>query len=236
MKHISKYFFSIFLTMCFLNAFSQEKKQDSLQAKTERYGLRFGVDLYKIGKSIADKNYKGIEIAADYRIAKKYFLAAEIGTESKTDQDKLLDFGTNGSYLKAGFDFNAHENWLDLENMIYFGLRYSASTFSQKINSYTIYNQDHYFDAAPAILANQKFNGLSAQWIEIVFGLKTRVVNNFFVGFSLRTNMLISNSKPENFDNLYIPGFNSTYDGNFGVGFNYTVSYLVPFYKKRTQK
>ncbi len=222
--------------MCFLNAFSQEKKQDSLQAKTERYGLRFGVDLYKIGKSIADKNYKGIEIAADYRIAKKYFLAAEIGTESKTDQDKLLDFGTNGSYLKAGFDFNAHENWLDLENMIYFGLRYSASTFSQKINSYTIYNQDHYFDAAPAILANQKFNGLSAQWIEIVFGLKTRVVNNFFVGFSLRTNMLISNSKPENFDNLYIPGFNSTYDGNFGVGFNYTVSYLVPFYKKRTQK
>lgn len=236
MKHTSKYFFSIVLIMCCLNTFSQEKKQDSLQAKTERYGLRFGIDLYKIGKSIADKNYKGIEIVGDYRIAKKYFLAAEIGTESKTDQDKLLNFSTNGTYLKAGFDYNAHENWLDLENMIYFGVRYSASTFSQKINSYTVYNQDHYFDAAPPIMANQKFDGLTAQWLEVVFGLKTRVINNIFVGFSLRTNMLIVNTKPDNFDNLYIPGFNSTYDGNFGVGFNYTVSYLFPFYKKITQK
>ena len=33
---------------------------------------------------------------------------------------------------------------------------------------------------------------------------------------------------------LYIPGFNRTYDGSFGVGFNYTVSYFIPIYKKKT--
>jgi hypothetical protein len=32
---------------------------------------------------------------------------------------------------------------------------------------------------------------------------------------------------------LYIPGFNRTYDGDFGVGFNYTVSYFIPLYKKK---
>ena len=45
--------------------------------------------------------------------------------------------------------------------------------------------------------------------------------------------MLISNKQPDNFENLYIPGFNRTYNGNFGVGFNYSVSYLIPIYKKK---
>jgi hypothetical protein len=53
------------------------------------------------------------------------------------------------------------------------------------------------------------------------------------MGFSLRLNQLVTNKKPNNFDNLYIPGFNKTYDGTFGVGFNYTVSYFIPIYKKK---
>ena len=53
------------------------------------------------------------------------------------------------------------------------------------------------------------------------------------MGFSFRMNNLISNKKPDTFDNLYIPGFNRTYNGNFGAGFNYTVSYFIPIYKKK---
>jgi hypothetical protein len=45
-------------------------------------------------------------------------------------------------------------------------------------------------------------------------------------------NRLVSN-KSRNFDNLYIPGFNRTYDGDFGVGLNYTVSYFIPIFKKK---
>jgi hypothetical protein len=46
-------------------------------------------------------------------------------------------------------------------------------------------------------------------------------------------NMLLFDKKPgDNFENLYIPGFNRTYAGNFGAGFNYTVTYFVPLYKK----
>ena len=59
------------------------------------------------------------------------------------------------------------------------------------------------------------------------------------MGFSARLNYLVSNKKPDNFDNLYIPGFNRTYAGKFGVGFNYTISYFIPFYKitgKQTAK
>ncbi|MGO4905209.1 DUF6048 family protein [Flavobacterium sp. W20_MBD1_R3] len=211
------------------------KNNDSIFAKTDRYGIRVGVDLFKLTRALYDKNYKGIEFVADYRLTKKYFLAAEIGNENKTTDDDRVNFTTKGSYIKAGFDYNAYENWLDMENIISIGMRYGFSTFNQELNSYRIYNANPYFGEVPQITSGKKFNGLSASWIEVVAGIKAKVFDNVFVGFSLRLNRLVTNKEPENFSNLYIPGFNRTYDGDFGVGFNYTVTYFVPIYKKKVK-
>ena len=189
----------------------------------------------KLTRALYDKNYKGIEFVGDYRFTKKYFLAAELGNENKTTDDDRLNFTTKGSYIKAGFDYNAYENWLDMENVISIGMRYGFSTFNQELNSYRIYNANPYFGEVPVIASGKKFDGLSASWIEVVAGIKAKVFDNVFVGFSLRLNRLVTNKEPESFSNLYIPGFNRTYDGSFGVGFNYTVTYFVPFYKKKVE-
>lgn len=235
MKHISKFIFSIILILCPLLIQAQEKKKDSVIVlpKIERYGVRFGADLFKLTRSFYDSDYKGIELVGDYRLTKKYYFAAEIGNENKTTDEDQINFTTKGSYIKFGFDYNVHENWLDLENMIYVGLRYGISSFSQEINNYSIYNPNAYFDELPPTASGAKFDGLSAQWVEVVAGIKTKVFDNVFVGFSFRMNRLMSNQRPGGFDNLYIPGFNRTYDGNFGIGFNYTVSYFLPIYKKK---
>jgi hypothetical protein len=209
------------------------KKTDTIPVKKDRYGLRVGIDLFKLTRAFYDKDYKGLELAGDFRLNKKYYLAAELGNENKTTDDDRLNFTTKGSYLKVGFDYNAYENWLDMENIISVGMRYGASTFSQELNNYKIYNANPYFGQIPAVATSQKFNGLTASWVEVVAGVKAKVFDNVFMGFSLRLNTLITNKKPDNFDNLYIPGFNRTYDGNFGVGFNYTVSYFIPLYKKK---
>ena len=203
--------------------------------KKERYGLRVGVDLYKLSRSFYDANYTGIEFVGDYRISKKHFLAAEIGAVSKTTIDTRLTFVTKGQYLKAGFDYNVYENWLDMENIISLGMRGGFSNFNQELVSYKIYNSSHYFDQIPDIVSGQKYSRLYAGWIEIVAGMKAKLFNNVFAGFNLSINTLVSNKKPDNFDNLYIPGFNRTYNGNFGVGFNYSISYFIPLYKKNVE-
>lgn len=214
---------------------TEPKNNDSIPIKTDRYGIRVGVDLFKLTRALYDQNYKGIEFVADYRLTKKYFLAAEIGNENKTTADDRVNFTTKGSYIKAGFDYNAYENWLDMENVISIGMRYGFSTFNQELNSYRIYNANPYFGEVPEIVSGKKFSGLSASWIEVVAGIKAKVFDNVFMGFSLRLNRLVTNKEPENFSNLYIPGFNRTYDGSFGVGFNYTVTYFVPIYKKKVK-
>ena len=245
MKHISKFTFSIALVLLSFLGNAQDTsvsekteqkatiKKDSIPVKKERYGLRLGVDLFKLTRSFYETDYRGLELVGDYRLTRRHYLAAEIGNENKTVDDDQVNFTTKGTYIKVGFDFNSFQNWGNMENIVSVGLRYGVSSFSQTLNSYQIYNPNPYFGESPVIIPteNNKFDGLSAQWIEVVAGMKAEVFNNVFVGFSFRLNRMISQKIPNNFDNLYIPGFNRTYNGAFGVGFNYTVSYFIPLYK-----
>lgn len=233
MTHISKYISSIFCLLLISSAFAQEKVQDSVvPKKVQRYGIRVGADISKLARSFYEKDYKGLELVGDYRLTKKIYLAAELGSESKKVLEDRLTFVTDGTYIKVGADYNGYENWLGMSNLIYIGGRYGASTFSQQLDSYIIYNANPYFGEEAEIISGEKFDGLTASWIEVVAGVKVEVVKNLYAGFSLRLNYLINDKKPENFSNLYIPGFNRTYDGNFGVGFNYSISYFIPLYKK----
>jgi hypothetical protein len=73
---------------------------------------------------------------------------------------------------------------------------YGFSTFNQELNSYKIYNANPYFEETPPVASGAKFNDLTASWIEVVAGLKAKVFDNVFIGFSLRLNRLVSNKKP----------------------------------------
>jgi len=234
-----KYSFSILFTLVSLVNYAQDssvsekansKPKDTLK-KTQRYGLRVGADISKLARSIYDKDYKGLELVADYRLTKKMYLAGELGNENKTTDDDRVNFTTKGTYFKVGFDSNFYENWLDMENMVHLGLRYGVSSFSQELNSYKIYDTSGYFPPVLDVAAGTKYDGLTAQWAEVVAGMKAKLFNNVYAGFSVRLNYLVSEKKPDNFDNLYIPGFNRTYDGKFGVGWNYTITYFIPIYK-----
>jgi hypothetical protein len=184
-----------------------------------------------LSKSFYEKDYKGLELVGDYRLTRRFYLAGELGNEEKTVDDDRLNFTTKGTYFKAGFDYNSFENWLDMENMIYVGMRYGISSFSQTVNSYKIYDPTNYY-GENTVISGVKYNGLTANWIEIIGGVKAELFSNLYLGFSLRLNYLVSNKKPDGFDNLYIPGFNRTYEGKFGAGVNYTLSYFIPIYKK----
>jgi hypothetical protein len=233
MKYISKFSFSICMVLLSLIGNAQkvtETKKDSIPIKKERYGLRLGVDLFKLTRMLYEEDYRGIELVGDYRLTRRHYLAAEIGNEEKTVDEDQLNFTTSGTYLKVGFDYNTYENWLNMENIISIGLRYGVSSFSQTLNNFEIYNPNNYFEEI-LLLPGEKYNGLTAQWIEVIAGTKVKVINNVFVGFNFSLKYLVSQKVPDNFDNLYIPGFNRTYDGKFGVGFNYTISYFIPLYK-----
>ncbi|MFM7894583.1 MAG: DUF6048 family protein [Flavobacterium sp.] len=225
-----RFIFSLSL-LCFSLLGNAQTKDTAKVMYPESYGLRLGADLHKIARSFYEKDYRGFEVVGDYRLTKKFYIAGELGNEDKTVDDDRLNFTTKGSYFKVGFDYNSFENWLDMENMIYVGMRYGVSSFSHTLNNYKIYDPTNYY-GENIVLSGEEFSGLNASWLEVIGGIKAELFSNVYLGFSVRLNYLISNKKPDGFDNLFIPGYNRTYDGKFGAGFNYTLSYFIPIYKK----
>lgn len=206
-------------------------KKDSIK-HTQKYGLRVGGDLSKLIRTALDDDYKGFEIMADFRLTKRIYIAGELGTEERTLGNDYVNATASGSYFKAGIDYNSYTNWFGMHNMIYGGLRVGASTFSQTRNSYAVYSQEQYWEP---LISNdsEKFSGLTAIWAELIIGIKAEVLPNLFIGINAQLKSMISQDQPNNFENLYVPGYNRTYDGSsFGVGYGYNISYLIPLFKK----
>lgn len=214
-----------------------ETKNDSIKYQ-QRYGLRLGGDLSKLVRSFIDEDYYGFEVNGDYRFSKRWYAAAEIGFEEKTTKTDYLNSTSKGAYTKLGADFNMYQNWFGMENMIYSGFRVGYSNFTQTINSYTVYNSDQFWTTTagiPQFSSNTEteFSGLNAIWSEVIIGIKAEVLHNLYVGLNVQFKYLVSEKSPDNFENIYIPGYNRTYDsGQFGFGYGYNISYLIPLYKK----
>jgi hypothetical protein len=227
-----KYFISILLIISSLKAISQEGKSlDTIPVKTT-YGIKFGIDLSKQIRMLTEPDYKGLVFTGDYRILDRLFLAAEFGSEEKKTSNEVLDFDTDGTFLKLGVNYNIYNNQKGLNNEIYVGFRYGLGKFSHKLNSYTIYNLDQYWNQN-FVNNSSSFTDLNASWLEFVLGFKAEIINNIFMGLDLRLNRLISQDKPTDFSNLYIPGFNKVLEeNNFGVGVSYSVYYQIPIFKK----
>lgn len=237
-KRMYRFFISLFLLFPIVSSAQEtneqgnnQEVQDSVIYK-EKYGLRLGGDLFKLVRTAIDDDYTGFEVNGDYRISKRLYIAGELGFEERTTTTDFLSSIANGSYFKAGVDYNMYQNWFGLENMIYAGFRGSFGSFKQTINNYTIYNTNQTYPQT-VINTSREESGLSAIWSELIIGIKAQTLNNLYVGMNVQFKVAITETEPTNFENIFIPGFGRTYDsGRFGITFGYNISYLIPLYKK----
>ncbi|TVZ17353.1 DUF6048 family protein [Maribacter sp. MAR_2009_72] len=237
---MSRFFINLFFIFFSCLAICQNKPIDLNPKDTitykQSYGLRLGVDLSRILRTSLDDNYKGLELVADYRLTQNLYIAAEIGNEEKTKQEDLYNFTTSGSYIKVGVNKNNYANWYGEQNLIYIGGRLAFSTFENTLNNYQYFDTNRYWSSEDFPSGSdipENFSGLSATWLEAVFGTKVELFKNLYLGASIRLGIIISQKEDDRFPNLYIPGFNKvTDDSRFGVGYNYSISYFLPFYKK----
>ncbi len=238
-----KYFISLTLVLSSITVFAQDKTIDTQPKDTvvyqQSYGIRVGVDLSRIIISSLDDNYTGLELVADYRLTQDLYLAAELGNEDKTQQEDLYEFNTSGSYIKVGIDRNTYANWYGERNLIFYGGRLGFSTFSNTINNYQIFDNNRYWNPegfATASETPEEFSGRTASWIEAIFGTKVELLPNIYLGASIRLGFLFTDANEGRFPILNVPGFNKvTWDSKFGVGYNYSISYFIPLYKKKNK-
>ena len=225
-----KYFISTLVTLsCIAIKTNASVSNDSLK----KFGIRIGTDLQKIIRSASSQEYNGISFNADIRFKESIFLFSEIGNEKKIVEYSSVDSEISGNYIKLGLQFKLNRDIIGLRNLIYSSFGLGISSFDQTILRNNIYNI--YSDLWGEFTNTDAINleNLNANWIEIGFGVKTEILNNLFLGIELQLKNLIYQKNKNDIANFYIPGFNRTYEGsNFGTGFNYSLTYLIPIIKK----
>ena len=209
---------------------SSQSENDTIYVKN-KYGIRAGIDLSKQIRMLTEE-YSGLSLYGDIKIKERLFIVAELGNDQKTIETENINSKLSGSYIKTGFNYNLYNNLPGLNNEIYVGLRYSQSLFKNELIDYSIYNKDRFWNDQ-RILEYKEFDNLKASWIEFVVGFNSEIKNNLFMGLSLRLNRMLKQDIPENFTNLFIPGFNKvTENNNFGTGITYSIIYQIPIIKK----
>ena len=229
-QDILKFFISVAIIILFSVKNFSQTENDSLVVKN-KYGIRIGLDFSKQIRMLTE-DYKGLSLYGDVKIKERLFIVSELGSDEKELRTDNLRSKFSGNYIKAGVNYNLYNNLPGLNNEIYVGFRFATSKFKSEISEYIIYNKDRFWSQDP-IFDNIINKGLNANWVELIIGINAELLNNLFVGLSLRLNRMLNQKKPENFTNLYIPGFNKvTENNNFGTGLTYSIIYQIPIIKK----
>ena len=198
-----------------------------------------GADLIRPILNLTKNKISGFELVGDFRFKKDLYIAGELGYTKKTNNEDYFEYETSGSYLKVGLNRNFYKNWLDMDNEIYAGFRFGASKHSYTINEYTVFQEgtdinglsSSYFEPKTNT-TKQKIENANAQWLSLVAGCKVETFKNLYLGFSIEFSKMLNLSNLNNFSHLYVPGFNEVSANQMGFGFNYTLSYRIPIYKK----
>ncbi len=208
----------------------------------KEYGIRAGVDLSKLVRSNLQKGYQGFEIFGDLTLKDKTKIAVEIGSETfntneSLEQNLLYNYQVSGEYLKLGLDWEIYQRKPGEKNQITAGARYVVASFdtAQGVTNFYDTAWVQRYGAFPNFSQKgPEHSGLSASYLEGVLGFKTHIAKQIYLGGSFRMGFLVSQKEPENFDNLWIPGFNKVTDGaRFGFSYNYGISYYLPIKNNR---
>ena len=91
------------ITSLVLSTTVNAQEHDSLNYK-KKYGLRLGVNLASALRTAAETGFSGWELQSDIRIADRFFVAAEIGNQTRLWLDIMSNGADRGISFQRVFD------------------------------------------------------------------------------------------------------------------------------------
>jgi hypothetical protein len=196
--------------------------------KQEWNGITLGADLSRFVVPFIDSTRFGWEFSGDYEIINDLFLVAELGSETTNLNTRKYDYKLAGGYTRIGIDYNFMKHVAeDSPDKMLIGLRYGFTTFYHQAQNIEVWN-DYWGDVTGGKVDR---NWLTANWVEIATGMRTRLFNNFYLGWSVRMRVKLGVSNDPTMSPYTIPGYGKPWN-NTWLGVNYSLCYKIPIYKK----
>lgn len=220
MKSICGYIFRCLLLLAIIQPL---EGQDTLRT----YGPRIGLDLVRFGYFLAEPSEIGAEFSVDAEVFHNVYPIIEAGYNQISEKRELFNYSSKGTYARAGVDYNLlTPKDRSQHHSITIGFRYGISIFNQLAEDVVIPG-DYWGDN---ILESYQ-NNLTGNWFEIVGGVKTELVSNFFLGWSVRYKKLFNPGMDPTVTPQLVPGYGKG-SSDTGFGFTYSILYKIPLFKK----
>jgi hypothetical protein len=188
--------------------------------------LRLGTDLSYIVASFLSKERSQYEFNADIDI-NRFLVTGDYGTGSWEINEQDYDYKNSGSYIRFGLDYNFVKPSPD-NNAIYIGLRYALAQFTE---DFTFRIEDPLYGSYTREVADIDRTG---SWIEFVTGMKVRVWQGLYLGWTAKLKFASSvSSPPATFAPFWMPGFGKTAEDSYW-GLNYQIYYRIPLFRKKS--
>ncbi|MGF1638631.1 MAG: DUF6048 family protein [Cyclobacteriaceae bacterium] len=191
-------------------------------------GVRVGTDLPYFGYQAFSQNLKPWELTADIDIH-KFFLVADYGRVSYTANENYHNYNSQGSYMRIGADFN-FLNQDTTHSVFYFGFRLANGGLNES-TQFSTNNGVEINSGWPTEEIEINTTGIRTSWVEFVTGMRIRIIQEIYMGFTVRYKLSPRYRGNETLRPYYLPGYGKNIDESTW-GFNYYIYYRIPFRKK----
>ena len=204
------------------------QKKEKIPYPNKKRGTELGLDVSRFLVPIFDEDRLALEANIRTNLGKRTFFAGSLGSEQVSFNDKSYSYESTGIYARGGIDYDifvvAEE---DNNDNIIIGFRYGYAIQEHEAGSITI-SEGYWGDYKSSISPYT----LSTHWAEVVFGLRSEVLNNFYMSWLIRVKAKLGSNNSKILEPYTIPGFgNGT--NSINLGFSYVVGYQIPWGNRR---
>lgn len=192
-------------------------------------GARLGCNVFPIIMSSLQPSRKGFEFSIDTRTSLNLYPTFELGFENSYLNKDYIHYNSNGLYGRIGVDYNIRTSDIKSNDIFFVGGRYGIFAMQHKIDKLSI--TDTLW--GPQVDGSYPQTNSYGHWLELVAGIKVEILHNLYLGWSLRTKVLLTSSFGVNYPH-YMPGFGNG-SNKINLGVTYSVYYQIPLMKVRTK-
>lgn len=166
-------------------------------------GLRLGVDLSGLVRNYMEPEAMSWEASAGMEWSRNWFAAIEGGGTHIDIQRQTHNYRANGFFIRTGIDYNL----IDRPDMAGVGSVYALARYGiGRINHEApgvIISNTYWGDYQTAVPAESAY----AHWFETGGGLRTKLIGNFFAGWTIRARFPLFLKETQGMEPYYISGF-----------------------------
>ncbi len=186
--------------------------------------VRVGVDVSGFARQIIEPEVFPIGVSVDFEWRENLFAVAEAGMLRVEVEKETHQYTADGFFGRAGADFNLLQYITGpVNDAVLVSLRYGYSRTRQEAPFIMI--PDEYWGDHQTAIEGDIYQ---AHWIEAGIGLKTEILRNFYIGWSLRGKILLNATSEPEMDPYYVGGFGGS-GSNTAMTLHYSLYYRFPF-------